>query len=1379
MQRFKKPLVWLTLLSLILTLIPVGAGSTVYAAQKPTTYFSPDDPDVLKTANLELNNSLELPTDNTLRSKVKVTNSPTITITGSFSKVSDTSLKAKIDLLSRSKDSNGSDTWVVNKEYTAPGVVTKDPQNSQRFIASNLTLFPGLNRITFTGSYGSSEGSETFYVLYDKIPYYSNLAVTGTGFLSDISLNEGTRVVVKSPQIALVGKVYNTTTASITIDGKELQTTIYNNDFSTPSLKMSPGLNQLKIKFTNGTDSIEIIREIYYFTDEIPFIDLHVLDNNNDGKAYDVLDKSPTLKSGGTMNKNDMVVQMLIPYFKNGQEFNKDYEISVGGVKIPDAAYADLSVQMLASNLYDQNGNFVVPSGASEEVLIEDSTGPVYRLVTFKINNVPFKMADGTNYDALQNPKIEVRYGKHVSDDPVPVTKWDFIGTYTPQYKLSNQNMIKSIKYLPDFSENNDDVTKQSQLPIGSVDKGDFYILVETDSVLTEDQAKGMVARYLPIGKNLDLSFIKQVTEGGKTVGKYVYKISKFANGNQNVEFKIQNLLDPYTVTISYASIQGILVDNLMDGQTYKYNSKKDDSSLTVSGEYYGFKLDTQAARKDVNPEYFVNGVNMGNLDKDASPVNPANPANAALFPKFSVTLPISNSGPLVSGENTIEFRGQHIDASGNKVPISKKLRIYIVDENVASISQFHPGKVPQAPSVRESFPRQDDYTSTTPISGLEDVINRITAIPAEFTPGADGIYTTSELGYDLVIRGSGTQHVNLYLGTEKIFALDVSKPENTGQHYYPLDNSSSPYAYDFVGNENDFLIRIMNNPNAKDAKGVELGNFKFEPNTTGSHVYNLELINKTGARTNQRLEISRVAAPYRLLAPQPTVGDQYIVNKNFVRFDIEAEGATKVIIGKEEAVRRTEPDKLNRFTLDYVGLKPDKLNPIKIQIVRGGDTINDTINVYYTSQVAIDTQYMVEKPSNKYTVFNKQLQLSFPKGTIMQSTSTSGITKFYPDTKLLFGIADPADGVVERRNDYGINIANNTEITGNNSLLNSLKSNFTSTQDTFNFTRISNIYWISGGVGELGDKGSTAGYKPATNGLAPYSVEGFFTKFEPERTIAPSQRGSLTLSYNSNVVDEAGTLVTVFKYTEVDGRGRWARVPGEVNSKSHTVTVPFDEFGYYAVYKLNRSFTDITNHPWARNILNGLYAKGIMDYLRSDAFGADDLTTRGEFATLLVKGLNLPLVKSDDKNQTFFDVPFGAKTATWDYRYLETAARAGIITGRTEGFFAPNSTINRQDAAVMISRALELKLSLNDQKLKDALSKSFMDSGKIDFYALPAVQAVTKAKIMSGSAVKLPGAKKESYNFNPTSEMTRAEAGKIAVELLKKSTGIFPKNFS
>ncbi|MNC82160.1 hypothetical protein D3C75_1355620 [compost metagenome] len=66
-----------------------------------------------------------------------------------------------------------------------------------------------------------------------------------------------------------------------------------------------------------------------------------------------------------------------------------------------------------------------------------------------------------------------------------------------------------------------------------------------------------------------------------------------------------------------------------------------------------------------------------------------------------------------------------------------------------------------------------------------------------------------------------------------------------------------------------------------------------------------------------------------------------------------------------------------------------------------------------------------------------------------------------------------------------------------------------------------------------------------------------------------------------------------------------------------------------------------------------------------------------------------------------------------------------------------------------------------------------------METYARPAIQAVSKAKIMEGSPVTVAGQTKPQYAFNPKGNLTRAEAGKIAVELLKKSTKVFPKNLS
>ncbi|WMT40689.1 S-layer homology domain-containing protein [Paenibacillus sp. D2_2] len=1329
MQRIKKSIVWLLLMVLVGSLFPTGLTQQALAASNDltsTTYFSPDILDIRKTSNLDL-------TKENLRDEVYITNSPTISISGTYSKVSGDTLRAQVDLFTWDASKN---SWVADKVHSAPGTVQKDTNTPEsRFNASNLTLFPGLNRITFTGTIGNLEGSESFYVLYDKIPYVSKLVISGGGLLSDVNLNEGTRVVVENSPISLLGEVHNTTKATVSVNGgTSLSTEIYNNQLATPPLNLSPGLNKLKIVFTNASDSITITRDVYYFKLSDPFTDMYVMDGNQE---YKVFESKPTLTTTG-LSSASMIIQVLLPYSASTKDFATDSKITVNG----NAVSID---SILDSNLYDDSGKFVPKAGT--EVVINGSLGnPSYRLVTFKTSPFPLEKDDAGIVKTSQSPKVIVNYGANGS-------AWNFTASYTPIFQyLEGQVLIKDLMYLPDYKDsyngNLKDVS-QTKLDGSQVSSGDFYIMVRTNGA----PVGALTGEYLPLGtKTLNISGPTVVQ--GET-NAWIYKITGFSNGEQQVRFKYSNS-SAATVNISYVSKNYIYVSNLFDGQTYTFNSKNGTNEMNITGEYIGFENLT-------NAQYFINGISGDKLTQGVGADGSDTKLDVDLtatpkVTKFSLTLNIKPDGPLVYGENSIVFTGTSMDNAGNKREVRKELRIYIVDENVSNISQFHPAKVPSTGKTRAPFPSENQFDSTdADIKELvKDMIALIFEQPTEFT-FKDDKYATSEQEYDLVIRGGGARNVNLYFGSDKIFTASL---DNTTKHEI---STYQGYDYDLTGNENDFILRIRN--------------FKF--NAPGTHVYNLELINSTGARTNQRLEITRELAPYRLLAPQPTVGDKYVVNKNFIRFDIEAEGATKVIIDKNEATRRPEPEMKDRFTYDYVGLKPDKTTKIKIQIVRGNSTINDTIEVYYTGAIEIDSQYMAEKVSNKYSIFNKSLELSFPKGTVLQSATMNSnrVTKFYPDNKILFGIADPKDGVVERRNDYGGFINKNDGI--NNIIIpDTYISRFNSTADTSNFTRISQIYWINGGVGELGDKGNL-GYKPATNGLAPYSTEGFFTAFENERKIVPSQRGTLTLSYDPNVVDQAGTLVTVFRYIDAGGYGRWERIPGEVNSSKHTITVPFDQFGYYTVMKLNRGYSDITNHPWARNILNALYSKGIMEALRADMFGADDQTTRGEFATLLVKGLNLP-INADENQQTFFDVPYGSKTATWDFEHLETAARAGIITGRTEGFFSPNMPITRQDAAVMIARAMKsLKLPANDQKLKASLAKSFLDSGKMDYYALPAISAVTSAKIMSGTPVTLPGAKKPSYNFNPDSNMTRAEAGKIAVELLKKTTSLFPKNFS
>lgn len=1315
MQRLKKPFIWLTLLSLVITLLPAGLAPVAKAADgpglKPTSYFTPDIKELRNTVDLTLEPDQSGTPDNQKkqisRSNVYHVTESQLTVGGTFTKVTSSTLAVNVQQLNWDSVNN---KWVEDSTRVIPGVIQLDVDSPDNRFKATLTLHPGMNKITFSGSQGLNDRSESFYVLFDKVPYLEKLQVLGGA--DKLDLNEGTRVVVPKEEITLEGKAQNATKVTVSVNGgAALATTLLQDGtFFSQQLLMSPGLNDLKVVVQNGSDTLTFNYSLYYYDEKNPIVALYLLDSSN--YAQDLLGRNEPIFTEDAESWK-LFAQLLVPDAGN-TTFEGSAVVRLNGDAVTPAYYEGFNI--------GADGK-LAPNGTQEIYIpsIKPNT-PAYRLVTFQISPTEFKLGSDGNPVKDQDHSLSITYGTKTINKSIEF-----------QY-MQGQTVITDLKYLNGY-DGGDSIPTGEPLNGAKVNSSDFYIMVTTNSE-PDNPATGLKATYLPLAtQGISYTLIKSISDT-----QYIYQITGFQNGNQTVRFSYGNSTAYKDATISFASKNYIYIANLTDGQTYPINSSG-SKVLQITGQYVDF--DT------LNSDYFIAEVFANGLKvKSTDPAAKLNPEWLEDNGNFNIQLNISvEEGPLVYGENRIIFTGTGKDDKGQTREVRKELRIYIVDNNVSTISNFQPA----VSKDRPDFPPRD-FVSDDP--QLAKIFN--------LTPDfiyKDKVYTTSLKTYDLVLRGSGAVKMNLNMGTKTILSVDIPATSTENEK---VTFAGEAYSYDFAGNKNDFIMRIHSVTNQN----------------PGTYVYTLELINDTGAKTSQRLEIVREVNSYRIIAPQPTVGNQIVVNKNFVHFDIEAEGATEVIIDKEKAVKRPDLGE-HRFVLDYVGLKQDKSNKIKIEIQQGGTKNTDTIEVFYTGAVGIDAQYMAPKVANKYSVFNKAVELSFPKGTVMQSTDTKGITKYYPDTKLLFGIADPNTGIVGRRNDYGniIGFPGTGEDSGivpwtiPDEYLLYFGSNF----DTRNFTRISNVYWISGGLGEQGDR-NTANYKAATNGLVPYSVEALYgdPQIPAERKIKPSNRGTLTLSFDPNVVEEAGTTITVFQYTQ---NRKWVNIGGAVNTKNHTITVPFDDFGYFAVMKMRRGYDDITNHQWARNILNALYAKGIMNNVRFEQFGADDQTTRGEFATLLVKGLSLPL--NYDDNPTFAELVPGASSATWDYAHIETAARAGIVTGLSEGVFGADQPITREQAAVMVARALQLKLPVNDQKLKDSLAKSFLDAGQIESYAGPAIQAVYKAKIMTGLPVTQPGSKKVSYNFNPKANMTRAEAGKIAVELLKKSTKLFPKNLS
>ncbi|OPX88931.1 S-layer homology domain-containing protein [Pelotomaculum sp. PtaB.Bin117] len=322
----------------------------------------------------------------------------------------------------------------------------------------------------------------------------------------------------------------------------------------------------------------------------------------------------------------------------------------------------------------------------------------------------------------------------------------------------------------------------------------------------------------------------------------------------------------------------------------------------------------------------------------------------------------------------------------------------------------------------------------------------------------------------------------------------------------------------------------------------------------------------------------------------------------------------------------------------------------------------------------------------------------------------------------------------------------------------------------------------------------------PVKTDYLSHTNDWIVTPISPVYTIVPSSSlpadgsgysfvspSAITLKYSSNISDLYDTVSVLYR---VYDNSAWEVLPGLVNTSSKTVTATFakDGFGSYCVANMDSNFSDfnVASVAWSQQYVQSLWNKGIMSQTGSGGyFGLVDATaahteyntTRAEFASMLVKGLRLPLAGL--QSNMFSDIgalSLSVDGINYDYFYPKwreyacTAANYGLFNGIRNGAtleFQPDQPVTREQAAALITRALNLKVDYvekDDDKVLAALTKLYEDASSISVWARPYVLAVSKAKYMSGEPIT--GTKK--YNFDPAGDITRAETAKIIQKLLK-----------
>ena len=168
--------------------------------------------------------------------------------------------------------------------------------------------------------------------------------------------------------------------------------------------------------------------------------------------------------------------------------------------------------------------------------------------------------------------------------------------------------------------------------------------------------------------------------------------------------------------------------------------------------------------------------------------------------------------------------------------------------------------------------------------------------------------------------------------------------------------------------------------------------------------------------------------------------------------------------------------------------------------------------------------------------------------------------------------------------------------------------------------------------------------------------------------------------------------------------------------------------------------FTDVSADRWSYPYIKQLYDAGVVSGTSATTFEPTANVTRAQFVTMIA-GLAGADV-SGYASGPFDDVQAGS----WYAPYVNWAAASGIVSGTSATTFDPAAEISRQDMAVMLYNYAQQA----GVQLKQTTVTPFTDESSIAAYALPAVQALHSAGVISG----MPDG-----SFQPQATTTREQA--------------------
>ncbi|WP_433944202.1 fibronectin type III domain-containing protein [Paenibacillus sp. SN-8-1] len=192
-----------------------------------------------------------------------------------------------------------------------------------------------------------------------------------------------------------------------------------------------------------------------------------------------------------------------------------------------------------------------------------------------------------------------------------------------------------------------------------------------------------------------------------------------------------------------------------------------------------------------------------------------------------------------------------------------------------------------------------------------------------------------------------------------------------------------------------------------------------------------------------------------------------------------------------------------------------------------------------------------------------------------------------------------------------------------------------------------------------------------------------------------------------------------------------------------------------YSVVWHPLEFADVGNH-WSREAVNDMGSRMVIEGTGEGQFSPNRHITRAEFAAIIVRGLGLKLEKGP---APFSDV----KASEWYNDAINTAYAYKLINGYGDGTFGPNDQITREQAMVIIAKAMELTKLKDGLPAQDAetLLQPYADAVYASDWAISSIVDSIQSGVITG---------RSQTELAPDAYITRAEVAVIIQRLLQKS---------